>query len=63
MIPSTFKEDLPKTGFVGEAAYQYPAETATQKTLEVYKRLVHDCPDDPPDLVIGGESQVGELIG
>ncbi|PWN89856.1 Maf-like protein [Acaromyces ingoldii] len=64
VIPSTFKEDLPKTGFVGEAAYQYPAETATQKALEVYKRLVHDCPDDPPDLVIGADTVVikGEEI-
>lgn len=58
IIPSTFEENLPKSEFVGAAAYEYPAETAAKKAIEVYKRLVEQCPDDPPDLVIGADTVI-----
>lgn len=54
-MPSTFEENLPKSEFIGAAAYEYPVETSAKKAIEVYERLVNECPDDPPDLVIGGE--------
>lgn len=55
IVPSTFEEDLPKSEFVGEAAFEYPVETSARKALEVFERLMKESPDDPPDLVIGGE--------
>lgn len=54
IVPSTFKEDLPKSDFTGDAAFEYPVETSARKALEVFERLMEESPEDPPDLVIGG---------
>lgn len=64
VVPSTFKEDLPKTDFVGEAVYEYPVITASHKATEVYERLVNESPEHPPDLVIAADTVViaGEHI-
>lgn len=56
VVPSTFKEDLPKEAFLGEAVFEYPVETATKKAMEVYERLVRTTPDDPPNLVISADT-------
>ncbi|WFD25161.1 hypothetical protein MNAN1_000127 [Malassezia nana] len=58
VVPSTFKEDLSKDDFVGEALYEYPVETATYKAKEVYERLVHSEPHNPPDLVIAADTVI-----
>lgn len=58
IIPSTFEENLPKSEFKGPAAFEYPVETSTHKALEVYKRLVEQDEDDPPDLVISADTVV-----
>lgn len=55
VIPSTFAEDLPHGDYAEDLA-QYPVATATEKALEVYKRLIDD--DRPPDLVIGADSVI-----
>ncbi|CAO1621984.1 unnamed protein product [Parajaminaea phylloscopi] len=64
VIPSTFEEDLPKSAFTGAKAFEYPVETGAHKAMEVYKRLLEECPDDPPDLVIAADTVVvkGEEI-
>lgn len=59
VVPSTFEEDLPKSDFRGDAAYEYPVETSAKKALEVFERLMDESPDDPPDLVIAGMSRPG----
>ncbi|OBZ72991.1 N-acetylserotonin O-methyltransferase-like protein [Grifola frondosa] len=56
IIPSTFEETLPFSSF--EDAHEYPVATATHKAVEVYERLVHENPDDAPDLVIGADTVV-----
>ncbi|KAI6016750.1 Maf Ham1 [Pisolithus marmoratus] len=56
VIPSTFQENLPLSSF--ENIHEYPVATATQKAVEVYKRLVEENPDDAPDLVIGADTVV-----
>ena len=38
VVPSTFEETLPHNSF--EDLHEYPVATATQKAVEVYKRLV-----------------------
>jgi len=38
--------------------YEYPVATATQKAVEVYRRLVQEDLDNPPDLVIGADTVV-----
>ncbi|EPQ30257.1 uncharacterized protein PFL1_02373 [Pseudozyma flocculosa PF-1] len=58
IVPSTFKEDLPKAAFRGEGAFQYPVETGAKKALEVYERLVSENPEDPPDFVISADTVV-----
>lgn len=64
VVPSTFEEDLPKSEFVGDAAFEYPVETGSRKALEVYERLIREDPQDPPDLVIAADTVVikGEEI-
>jgi len=64
-VPSTFAEDLPKSGFEGRLG-DYPISTAGEKAsevgrfttdvqaMEVYERLVKENDMDPPDLVISG---------
>ena len=32
-------------------------ETLSVQAVEVYEKLVHDDPNDPPDLVIGGKME------
>lgn len=56
VIPSTFQEDLPKTDFQEDKLYEYPVETATYKGKEVYERLVRECPEDPPSLVLAADT-------
>lgn len=56
VVPSTFEENLPKSEFIGPAAFEYPVETSSRKAVEVYERLVTQDPDDPPDLIIAGTS-------
>ena len=58
VVPSTFKEDLPKSEFIGDGVFEYPVHTASCKALEVYERLVNDSPANPPDLVIGADTVV-----
>ena len=64
VVPSQFKEDLPKSEFAGDGAFEYPVHTASHKATEVYERLVNDSPHDPPDMVIGADTVVvfGEEI-
>jgi len=61
IIPSTFEEDLPKSEYVGSAAFEYPVATSSHKAVEVYQRLVKENPQDPPDLVIGADTVVIDL--
>ncbi|CAG7852633.1 SubName: Full=Related to septum formation maf {ECO:0000313/EMBL:CCA73844.1} [Serendipita indica DSM 11827] len=56
VVPSIFAEDLPKGGY--ENKYEYPVATATEKAVEVYRRLVEEDPDDAPDLVIAADTVV-----
>ncbi|CAO1636228.1 unnamed protein product [Sympodiomycopsis kandeliae] len=58
IVPSTFEENLPKSEFVGPAAFEYPVETGSRKALEVYERLMKENPEDPPDLVIAADTVV-----
>ncbi|KAK0536219.1 hypothetical protein OC842_002048 [Tilletia horrida] len=58
IIPSTFEENLPKSEYVGEAAFEYPVATSSHKAVEVYQRLIKESPHDPPDLVIGADTVV-----
>ncbi|KAN0060639.1 hypothetical protein ACQY0O_007297 [Thecaphora frezii] len=58
IVPSTFEEDLPKSAFHGEDAYQYPVQTGAKKAIEVYQRLVTQNPQDPPDFVISADTVV-----
>mgnify|MGYP001025847018 FL=1 len=58
IVPSTFKEDLPKSDFFGDTAHEYPVETATHKAKEVYIRLVMQDEHDPPDLVIAADTVI-----
>lgn len=58
IVPSTFKEDLPKSDFTGELAFEYPVETASHKAKEVYQRLVLEDEHNPPDLVIGADTVI-----
>ena len=65
IVPSLFKEDLPKSDFTGEMAFEYPVETATEKAKEVYVRLVQTDDHNPPDLVIGADTVIvydGEIL-
>ncbi|CUA75991.1 hypothetical protein RSOLAG22IIIB_01995 [Rhizoctonia solani] len=52
IIPSKFGENLPHDEFSN--VYEYPVATATEKAVEVYRRLVEQDPEDPPSLVIAG---------
>jgi len=38
--------------------YEYPVATATEKAVEVYRRLVENESDDAPNLVIGADTVV-----
>lgn len=58
MVPSQFQEDLPKNEFIGEGVHEYPVQTASHKAMEVYKRLVEQRPESPPDLVIAADTIV-----
>ncbi|KIO21346.1 hypothetical protein M407DRAFT_80517 [Tulasnella calospora MUT 4182] len=48
IIPSTFEETSSHTYYSN--VYEYPVATATEKAVEVYERLVHDDPENLPDL-------------
>ena len=52
VIPSTFKEDLPKT----LSPYEYVLETASQKCREVYIREVNNHEKSEPALVIAADT-------
>ncbi|KAG5351746.1 hypothetical protein C0989_005043 [Termitomyces sp. Mn162] len=54
IVPSKFEENLSPSSFTD--IHEYPVATATQKAVEVYERLVEEDPDNPPDLVIAGQS-------
>ncbi|ORY64775.1 inosine triphosphate pyrophosphatase-like protein [Leucosporidium creatinivorum] len=56
IVPSTFPETLSHGDF--EDAGQYCVATGTAKAVEVYEKLVHESPEDPPDLVIGADTIV-----
>ncbi|KIO16730.1 hypothetical protein M407DRAFT_85682 [Tulasnella calospora MUT 4182] len=56
IIPSTFEETLSHTDYPN--VYEYSVATATEKAVEVYERLVHDDPENPPDLVIAADTVV-----
>ncbi|KAH7099027.1 Maf/Ham1 [Auriculariales sp. MPI-PUGE-AT-0066] len=56
IVPSEFAEDLPHTAF--DNLYEYATATATEKAVEVYKQLVNESPDHPPDMVIGADTIV-----
>ncbi|KIJ52432.1 hypothetical protein M422DRAFT_156460 [Sphaerobolus stellatus SS14] len=56
IVPSTFEENLPHSEFPN--VYEYPVSTATEKAVEVYRRLVEEDPEDAPDLVIGADTVV-----
>ncbi|KAG6331378.1 hypothetical protein ID866_7711 [Astraeus odoratus] len=56
IVPSTFAENLPLSSF--EQIHEYPVATATQKAVEVYRKLVENEPEDAPDLVIGADTVV-----
>ncbi|WFD42188.1 hypothetical protein MPSI1_000827 [Malassezia psittaci] len=58
VVPSLFQEDLPKNEFIGEGVHEYPVQTASHKAMEVYKRLVEQRPESPPDLVIAADTIV-----
>ncbi|KAK0549697.1 hypothetical protein OC846_001626 [Tilletia horrida] len=58
IIPSNFAEDLPKSDYAGEAAYEYPVATSSHKAVEVYQRLIKQDPNDPPELVISADTVV-----
>ncbi|KDN44912.1 Maf-domain-containing protein [Tilletiaria anomala UBC 951] len=63
IVPSTFEENLPKSEFRDDAAYEYPVETAASKGIEVYHRLSQDV--NPPDFVIAADTIVlkdGEIL-
>ncbi|KAF9729128.1 hypothetical protein PMIN06_000034 [Paraphaeosphaeria minitans] len=52
VVPSTFKEDLPKS----LSPYEYVLETATEKCRDVYTREVNDEGKDEPALVIAADT-------
>lgn len=52
IIPSTFKEDLPKT----LSPYEYVLETASEKCREVYSREVNNVEKGEPALVIAADT-------
>ncbi|KAH0586857.1 hypothetical protein H2248_005701 [Termitomyces sp. 'cryptogamus'] len=54
IVPSKFEENFSPSSFTD--IHEYPVATATQKAVEVYERLVEEDPDNPPDLVIAGQS-------
>ncbi|CAE7170485.1 unnamed protein product [Rhizoctonia solani] len=56
IVPSKFEENLPHDEFSN--VYEYPVATATEKAVEVYRRLVEQDPEDPPSLVIGADTVV-----
>ncbi|KAG0143855.1 hypothetical protein CROQUDRAFT_80670 [Cronartium quercuum f. sp. fusiforme G11] len=63
VIPSQFKEDLDQNSFedlddVRLKGIRYAAATATEKAIEVYRRLVVEQPENAPDLVIGADTIV-----
>ncbi|CAE6399479.1 unnamed protein product [Rhizoctonia solani] len=56
IIPSNFGENFPHDEFSN--VYEYPVATATEKAVEVYRRLVEQDPEDPPSLVIAADTVV-----
>jgi len=56
IVPSTFEENLSRLDF--PMIHEYPVATATQKAVEVYRKLVEDEPDHAPDLVISADTVV-----
>ncbi|BGP25867.1 hypothetical protein JCM10295v2_004807 [Rhodotorula toruloides] len=56
VVPSTFPETLSHAEYDDPA--QYAVATGSAKAVEVYKQLVQDDPQDPPDLVIGADTVV-----
>jgi septum formation protein len=53
-IPSSFAEDLPKTG----APFDYVLETATQKAMTVYKKEINNAQKGEPALIIAADTIV-----
>ncbi|KAF9790323.1 Maf Ham1 [Thelephora terrestris] len=56
IVPSTFEENLGLSQF--DDLHEYPVATANFKAVEVYRRLVEQDPEDPPDLVIAADTVV-----
>ncbi|KAF1971574.1 Maf-domain-containing protein [Bimuria novae-zelandiae CBS 107.79] len=52
IVPSTFKEDLPKT----LSPYEYVLETATEKCREVYSREINNEAKGEPAIVIAADT-------
>ncbi|KAF1988481.1 Maf-domain-containing protein [Aulographum hederae CBS 113979] len=59
IIPSTFAEDLPKS----LSAFEYVAETATQKALAVYQREINNTTKGEPALIIAADTIVVSNLG
>lgn len=57
IVPSTFDELLAHSDYAADLS-QYAAGTASEKGLEVYRRLVDADPEDPPDLVISSDTVI-----
>ena len=62
IVPSSFAEDLPKTG----SPYEYVLDTATQKAIAVYKHEINNEAKGEPSLIIAADtivvSHLGEIL-
>lgn len=57
IVPSTFDECLPHSDFAHDLS-QYAVATATEKAVEVYRRLVQTQPEDAPDVLIAADTVI-----